>query len=325
MRNTISYSSEVLLVEGGTELKGSVRVSGSKNAALPIMFASMLTEETCRIRNVPDLLDVRNTCTLLKMLGVEIKREGESVALDGKGVRRWETPKEIVRRMRASILSMGPLLARFRRARVALPGGCSIGPRPIDQHLKFFSSAGASVLVKEGYVSLEIKKKKPVEFSFDIVTVTGTENALLYLSGVEGRSVLKNIALEPEVMDLVSVLTQMGARINVEGRTAVIEGRGELGGFEHRIIPDRIEAGTFMVAGAITGGEIVLEDVELSHMGAVVEKLEEAGISVEALKPSRVRVRRKGELKPLELKTSEYPGFPTDMQAQFMAMLDRKS
>ena len=321
MMNTTSYSSDAFLIEGGATLRGKVRVSGAKNASLPIIFSTILTKETCVIEDVPDLLDVKNACELIHLLGAEGDRLNGRVLIDPSGIDRYETPESIVKKMRASVLSMGPLLARFGRARVALPGGCSIGARPIDQHLKFFVSAGAQVLVKDGYVSIEVERKKPAEFEFELVTVTGTENALLYLSGVEGRSILKNIALEPEVIDLVEVLRKMGANIEIEGRTAVVEGSEELKGFHHRVIPDRIEAGTLMVASLLTGGEVELENVLPEHLGAVIGKLEEAGARLERLGADRLRVVKVGELKPLEIITEEYPGFPTDMQAQFMVML----
>ena len=319
--NTTSYSSDIFLVRGGAKLRGNVRVSGAKNASLPIMFATLLTREGCVVENVPKLLDVENAAELLERVGAKVDRLGDKLFIDPEDVRSWETPENIVKRMRASVLSMGPLLGRFGRVRVALPGGCSIGARPIDQHIKFFVSAGADVQVRNGYVNLEIKKRKKVSFRFDLITVTGTENALLYLSTVEGESVLENIALEPEVMDLVEVLNKMGASVEVEGRRAVVRGSPELKGFVHRVIPDRIEAGTLMVAAVITDGEIILEDVELQHMEAVVGKLLEAGARVENIGTGKVKVTRGSRMKPLDITTREYPGFPTDMQAQIMALL----
>lgn len=322
MMNTTLYSSDTFLVEGGSHLKGQVKISGAKNACLPIIFSTILTKETCLIEDVPDLLDVKNACELLHILGAEGCKPAEGkVLINTSDVKSYETPEEIVRKMRASVLSMGPLLARFGKARVALPGGCSIGARPIDQHLKFFVSAGAQVSVRDGYVNLEIERKKPTEFEFELITVTGTENALLYLSNVKGISILKNIAIEPEVIDLIDVLRKMGANIELEGRTAIIEGSEELRGFEHRVIPDRIEAGTLMVAAVLTEGEVELLNVIPKHLEAVIEKLERAGGEVQQIGKDRVRVRRREELKPLEIVTAEYPGFPTDMQAQFMAML----
>jgi len=308
--NTTSYSSETFLIEGGAKLRGRIKVSGAKNASLPIIFSTILTKELCSIEDVPDLLDVKNACELIHLLGAEGERSKGRVIIDPSGIHSYETPESIVRKMRASVLSMGPLLARFKKARVALPGGCSIGARPIDQHLKFFMSAGAQVLVKDGYVSIEVDKKRPTEFEFELVTVTGTENALLYLSSVEGRSILKNIALEPEVIDLVEVLRKMGAAIDIEGRTAIIEGRDELKGFHHRVIPDRIEAGTLMVASLLTEGEVELENVLPEHLARV-----------DVLGRDKLKVKKVADLKPLEIITEEYPGFPTDMQAQFMVML----
>ena len=319
--NTTLYSSDVFLVEGGARLRGTVRVSGAKNASLPIMFATLLTKEESVVENVPQLLDVENASRLLRMLGAQVERCGDKVVVSAERVRSFETPKEIVRRMRASVLSMGPLLGRFGRARVALPGGCSIGARPIDQHLKFFVNAGADVKVKDGYVNVEIEKKRGVRFRFDLITVTGTENALLYLSTVEEESLLENIAIEPEVMDLVEVLRKMGARIEVEGRRALVYGSSELGGFVHRVIPDRIEAGTLMVAAVLTDGDVILEGVDTGHMRIVLEKLSEAGAHITDLGGGRIRVGRGSKASPLEIITREYPGFPTDMQAQMMALL----
>ncbi len=321
MKNTISYSSDVLVVEGGAKLRGRVRVSGSKNASLPIIFSTILVRDLCTVEDVPDLLDVKSACELLQTLGAECSIEGNEIRIDPKGITSWETPEVIVRRMRASVLSMGPLLARFGRVRIALPGGCSIGARPIDQHLKFFVKAGGDVTVREGYVNIGIRKKRPCEFTFDVITVTGTENALLYLSSVDGKSILKNIALEPEVMDLIEVLRKMGAEIEVEGRTAVVRGSSDLTAFSHKVIPDRIEAGTLMVASVLTDGDVLLENVRLDHMEAVLKKLLETGADIKRTGNNKVRVRRGSNLKPLEIVTEEYPGFPTDMQAQFMALL----
>ncbi len=321
MMNTTLYSSDAFLVEGGVRLRGTVRVSGAKNASLPIMFATLLTKEESVVENVPQLLDVENASRLLSMLGAQVERCGDKVVINSERVKSFETPKEIVRRMRASVLSMGPLLGRFGRARVALPGGCSIGARPIDQHLKFFASAGAEVRVRDGYVNVEVGRKRGVRFRFDLITVTGTENALLYLSTVEEESCLENIAIEPEVIDLVNVLKKMGAHIEIEGRKALVYGSSELKGFVHSVIPDRIEAGTLMVAAVLTDGDVILEGVEPKHMKAVLEKLSEAGARIDNLGGGRVRVRKGSRTSPLEITTREYPGFPTDMQAQMMALL----
>ncbi len=317
--NITSYTSDALLIEGGTRLSGRVRVSGAKNASLPIIFATILTSDPCTVEDVPQLLDVKNACDLLLMLGAEAHRKGDSVLIDPSGISSHEAPPEIVRKMRASILSLGPLLARFGTARVALPGGCSIGARPIDQHLKFFAKAGADVSLKDGFIQVELKNKKPLEFSFELITVTGTENALLYLSSVEGRSILRNIALEPEVMDLVEVLRKMGAEIEIEGRTAVVRGSDYLKGFHHRVIPDRIEAGTLMVASLLTDGEVYLENTVPEHLGSVIDTLRSMGASIER-RDNALLVRGKAT-RPVDVYTSEFPGFPTDMQAQVMVLL----
>ncbi|ADC89993.1 UDP-N-acetylglucosamine1-carboxyvinyltransferase [Thermocrinis albus DSM 14484] len=321
MRDITSYVSDIFLIEGGKTLRGTVHVSGSKNASLPILMATLLTEEKCVIKRVPDLLDVRTTLELLTQLGADAEYENGTVTACASRSLQHITPDHLVRRMRASILVMGPLLARCGRAVVGMPGGCSIGVRAIDQHLKLFEKAGARVSIRHGYIHMEIDKINPVEYTFEVITVTGTENALMLLSKCERRSVLRNIALEPEVMDLVEVLRKMGASIEIDGRTAIIQGSDSLSGFEHTVIPDRIEAGTFMVGAVMTFGDVLLKDVRVDHLGAIMEKLKEAGATVEVINPTEVRVSmRKDRIAPLEISTAEYPGFPTDMQAQFMAM-----
>ncbi|GBC89040.1 UDP-N-acetylglucosamine 1-carboxyvinyltransferase [bacterium HR13] len=320
MKSITSYTSDYLVIEGGHRLVGKVRISGSKNASLPIMMSSLLTDDVCYIEDVPDLLDVRNTIELLQVFNVDVSYNQGKLRLDASKIKSFIAPDYIVRRMRASVLAMGPLLGRFGKAVVAMPGGCSIGVRAIDQHLKVFERGGARINIKHGYVHLEVDKIKPVEYTFEVVTVTGTENALMFLSRCEKRSILRNIAIEPEVMDLVEVLRSMGVSIEIDGRTAIVRGSRELKGFAHRVIPDRIEAGTFLVAGFITGGDIELENVRVDHLGSVIEKLREAGACVEA-SSDRIRVYSNGEgIKPLSISTSEYPGFPTDMQAQFTSM-----
>jgi UDP-N-acetylglucosamine 1-carboxyvinyltransferase len=321
MKNTTSYTSESLIIEGGYKLKGKVRISGSKNASLPIIMSTLLTHKPCEIEDVPDLLDVKNSVELLRLLGAEVMQSSTSLAVDASKVSSYIAPDHLVRRMRASVLAMGPLLARFKRAVVAMPGGCSIGVRAIDQHLKVFERAGAHIKVQHGYIHLELKDIKPVEYTFEVVTVTGTENALMFLSRCEKRSILRNIAIEPEVMDLIEVLRKMGADIQVEGRTAIIKGSSELRGFSHRVIPDRIEAGTFLVAGFMTKGDVELENVRVDHLGSIIEKLKEAGACIEVHAIDRIRVYSKvNSVMPLSISTLEYPGFPTDMQAQFMSM-----
>ena len=320
MTNTTLLSSEFLLVEGGKRLKGKVKISGSKNASLPIMMATLLTKEPCTVRNVPKLLDVKNAIELLEITGVNVKFEDHNLFAEAKELKSYIAPDHLVRRMRASILIAGPLLARLGKAVVGMPGGCSIGARLIDQHLKVFEKGGASINIRNGYLHMEVKKIKPVEHTFEVITVTGTENALMFLSRCDKRSILRNVALEPEVMDLVEVLRKMGVDIEVEGRTMVIRGNPELKGFEHTVIPDRIEAGTLAVAGFITGGDVILEGVRPEHMGSQLEKLREAGAVIEIIGLNKLRVIGKGKIYPLEISTSEYPGFPTDMQAQFMVL-----
>ena len=321
MKSITSYTSDFFVIRGGIPLRGSVKISGAKNSALPVLISTLLTSEKCLIHNVPDLLDIKHTLELLSYLGVNFQRQEGSVFIEASKVRGFEAPDELVRKMRASILVMGPLLARFGKAVVAMPGGCSIGVRAIDQHLKVFEKGGAHVQIRHGYVHLEAKSIKPVDFTFDVITVTGTENALMFLSMCEKRSVLRNIALEPEVMDLVEVLRKMGVEIEIHDRTAIIRGNRELLGFEHRIIPDRIEAGTFMIASLMTGGDVLLEGVNPSHLGSLIEKLKDAGANVEIVGVDKIRVSGGKGIRSVDVSTSEYPGFPTDMQAQFMACM----
>ncbi len=321
MKDITSYTSDYLVVEGGVPLKGRVRISGAKNSALPVLISTLLTQEPCTVENVPHLLDVKTTLELLRSLGASVEGKDGTVWVDASRVDRFYAPEVLVRRMRASILVMGPLLSRFGKAVVAMPGGCSIGVRAIDQHLKVFEKGGANISIRHGYIHLSADRIRPVEHTFDVITVTGTENALMFLSRCEKRSILRNIAIEPEVMDLVEVLRKMGVHIEVYERTAIIKGSEELRGFQHRVIPDRIEAGTFMVAGFVTGGDVILEDVRPEHMGSIMEKLRESGAIVETVDRHTIRVRSSGEILPLDISTREYPGFPTDMQAQFMAML----
>ncbi|WP_461829388.1 UDP-N-acetylglucosamine 1-carboxyvinyltransferase [Aquifex sp.] len=318
---TLSTYSDYFVIKGGRPLRGKVVISGAKNASLPILFATILSAKDCIISNVPDLLDVRNTLRLLENLGAKVFFSENKVFVDPSGIKEYKTDERIIRSMRASVLSMGPLLGRFGKAMVALPGGCSIGARPIDQHIKFFQAAGAKAEIKNGYVHLSLRKKKGVHFRFDLVTVTGTENAILYLSSVEEESVLENVALEPEVVDLLNALKKVGVEWELKGRTLRIKGKENPEGFTHSVIPDRIEAGTFMVGAVLTDGEVVLENACREHLGAVIRKLEEIGGSVQSLGNGKLKVFRKERLRPSVIETEVYPGFPTDMQAQFMALL----
>ncbi len=318
---TLSTYSDYFVIKGGRPLRGRVKISGAKNASLPILFATILSAKDCVVSNVPELLDVRNTLRLLENLGARVFFSDNRVFVDPSGIKEYKADERIIRSMRASVLSMGPLLGRFGKAVVALPGGCSIGARPIDQHIKFFKTAGAKAEIKNGYVHLSIKRKKGVHFKFDLVTVTGTENAILYLSSVEEESVLENIALEPEVIDLLNALRKVGVEWEIKGRTLKIKGKENPEGFTHSVIPDRIEAGTFMVGAVLTDGEVVLENVRAEHLKAVIRKLEEVGGGVENEENGKLRVYRREGLRPSVIETEVYPGFPTDMQAQFMALL----
>ncbi len=313
------------LISGGEPLVGEVVVSGAKNASLPILCASLLTGETLQVSNVPRLRDVATTVKLLRQMGVQIEHAGESVTLSAHSVERLEAPYDLVKTMRASILVLGPLLARFGEARVSLPGGCGIGARPVDQHIKGLQAMGAAIQIEQGYIIARAKRLKGARIVTDMVTVTGTENLMMAAVLADGETVLENAAREPEIVDLAEVLVAMGARIRGAGTDRiVIEGVARLGGAKHRVMPDRIETGTFLCAVAATGGDVTLRAARASSLDAVIEKLLEAGAGVESAEDwVRVRVPKtggKGRLKPVNIRTSEYPAFPTDMQAQFMAL-----
>jgi UDP-N-acetylglucosamine 1-carboxyvinyltransferase len=311
-----------LVIEGGSALRGEVSVSAAKNAALPALCASLLTSEPVVLANVPGLADVATTRSLLERLGAEL-----SAGPDGATIIRvprlasHEAPYELVSTMRASVLVLGPLLARAGMARVALPGGCAIGVRPIDQHLKGFQKLGAEIAIQNGYVEARASRLKGARITSDLVTVTGTENLMMAAVLAEGTTVLENAAREPEVADLARLLTSMGARIQGAGTGRIeIDGVPELGGARHRIIPDRIEAGTLLVAGAITGGDVTITEAAPRHLGATLATLEECGATVSV---DGDRVRCQGPERPLaaDVITSPFPAFATDMQAQFMALL----
>ncbi len=311
-----------IVVEGGRRLEGSVPISGAKNAALPILAASLLTDGTCRFTNVPDLQDIRSILQLLQSLGVRAERQADTVILNAASLASSEAPYDLVRKMRASILVLGPLLARLQHARVSLPGGCAIGARPINLHLKGLALLGAEIDLQHGYVDARAKRLKGAEIYFDTVSVTGTENILMAAVLAEGVTVLRNAAREPEVVALAEVLNQMGARIEGAG-TAVIKvvGVDELHSVETAIIPDRIEAGTFMVAAALTAGDVTLTDCEIEHLGAVRDKLVQAGARVEQTSGGGIRIQGRRRIDSLDIRTQTYPGFPTDMQAQFMVLM----
>ncbi|MDY0309281.1 MAG: UDP-N-acetylglucosamine 1-carboxyvinyltransferase [Castellaniella sp.] len=310
-----------LLIQGGRPLHGEIAISGAKNAALPILCASLLTADPLELDNVPALRDIGTTLTLLQRMGVRAERGAEShVRLQADQVTSQEAPYELVKTMRASILVLGPLLARFGQARVSLPGGCAIGQRPVDQHIKGLAAMGARIHIEHGFVVAEAARLRGANILTDMVTVTGTENLLMAATLAEGRTVLENAACEPEIIDLANVLIAMGAHIEGHGTDRiVIEGVERLHGASHRIVPDRIEAGTFLCAVAATGGDITLRQVDPDTLGAVLDKLRDAGLDI-TTGPDWIRARMTGRPRATGFRTSEYPGFPTDMQAQLMAL-----
>ena len=310
-----------LEIDGGTPLRGSVRVSAAKNAVLPALAASLLTEEPVRLTNVPDLVDVRTMVRLIQTLGATVRREPGELVSQVVRVTNDVAPYDLVSTMRASVLVLGPLVARHGTARVALPGGCAIGVRPIDQHLKGLARLGAEIAIESGYVVARASRLKGARIATDLVTVTGTENLMMAAALAEGTTVIENAAREPEIVDLATLLGAMGARIHGAGSARVeIEGVIELGGATHRVIPDRIEAGTLIVAGAITGGDVTVTDLVPEHLSALIAKLDECGVALE-VGPASVRVRGLERPRAANVTTSPFPGFPTDMQAQVMTLL----
>jgi UDP-N-acetylglucosamine 1-carboxyvinyltransferase len=323
---SISHSTEwhvdQLLIRGGKTLHGDVEVSGAKNAALPLMAAALLTEEPLRLSNVPRLMDVRTMSRLLRHIGVEITGDGTpNVTLQARGTLRAEAPYDLVKTMRASVVVLGPLVARHGRARVSLPGGCAIGPRPINLHLMGLERLGATIRLVEGYVEAEAPYLTGARVAFDMQTVTGTENLMMAAVLARGTTVLENAACEPEVVDLADLLNAMGAKIEGAGtQTVTIQGVPALAGASHRTIPDRIETGTFAMAAAITGGDVTIRGCRPEHLEAVLSKLEETGARIEAGLET-LRVVSRGRTKAVNVRTQPFPGFATDMQAQMMALM----
>jgi UDP-N-acetylglucosamine 1-carboxyvinyltransferase len=311
-----------LKVTGGNRLAGAVRISGAKNSALPAMAASLLTADELILENIPLVNDIFTTRRLLRELGVRVEFEADHTArLRAEEIRSCEAPYDLVKTMRASVLVLGPLLARTGRARVSLPGGCAIGARPINLHIKGFEKLGARVKTEHGYVEAAAEGLVGAEVLFDKISVTGTENLMMAAVLAEGRTVIQNAAREPEVVDLAELLVKMGAKIEGAGTSTIaIEGVRKLAGTRHRIIPDRIEAGTFLVAGAITGSELELRDANPGHLSSVVDRLRDAGVTID-IGNGYMRVRGSGELQSVDVGTKEYPGFATDMQAQYMALM----
>jgi len=310
-----------LAITGGTPLQGEVRVSGAKNAALPILCAALLTSEPLVLTNVPKLNDVRTMRSLLAQMGVRAEGDDGALTLSAATIDWPLAPYEMVKTMRASILALGPLLARCGEARVSLPGGCAIGLRPVDQHIKGLQAMGAEIDLDHGYIDARAKRLSGANFVFDVVTVTGTENLLMAATLAAGTTVLDNAAREPEVVDLADCLNAMGARITGAGTDRiVIEGVSRLSGATHAVMPDRIETGTFLVAAAATGGDVALTGARPDTLGAVLDKLAEAGVAA-TIDGSTIRIQRNGRLRSVSMRTAPYPGFPTDMQAQLMALM----
>lgn len=309
------------IIEGGSKLSGTVKISSAKNAVLPVIAASLLTEAECIIEDAPELEDVRVMKEVLLSLGAKVSCEANSIKIDAAPINSFEAPYDLVRKMRASFLVMGPLLARKGKARISMPGGCAIGSRPIDLHLKGFASLGAEIELGHGFVEARCEKLKGTTIYLDFPSVGATENIMMAATLAEGQTVVENAAKEPEIIDLANFLNSMGAHIRGAGTDLIkIEGVKQLKGISYTVIPDRIETGTFLVAGAITGGNILLENVVSEHLKPVIAKLIECGAQI-IEEPEGLRVIGDGRPLSSDVKTLPYPGFPTDMQAQIMAFL----
>ena len=309
-----------LIIQGGASLAGEVRISGAKNAALPILCASLLTADTLALENVPHLNDISTMLNLLQQMGVSTQVEGESVELTAAHLSHLVAPYEMVKTMRAAILVLGPMLARAGGAKVSLPGGCAIGLRPVDQHIKGLQAMGAEIEIEHGYIHAKAKQLTGTHIIMDIVTVTGTENLMMAATLAEGTTVLENAACEPEVADLANCLIAMGARIHGAGTDLItIEGVETLHGASYRVMPDRIETGTFLVAAAASGGEVHLRETRSDTLDAVLDKLLEAGAAIESGE-DWIHLKMNNPLKSVNFRTAPYPAFPTDMQAQFMVL-----
>lgn len=309
-----------LLITGGYRLNGEINISGAKNAALPILCAGLLTADDLVLQNVPSLQDVSTMLTLLRQMGLSVTQENGVVTLNGGAINKLEAPYDMVKTMRASILVLGPLLARFGEAKVSLPGGCAIGSRPVDQHIKGLQAMGAEITIEAGYIHAKAKRLKGTRVVTDMITVTGTENLLMAATLADGETVLENAAREPEVTDLAHLLVAMGAKIEGIGTDRlVIQGVERLHGASHAVIADRIETATFLCAVAATGGDITLKNTRSDILDVAIDKLREAGVILTS-GPDWIRAQMGARPKAVSFRTTEYPGFPTDMQAQFMAM-----
>jgi UDP-N-acetylglucosamine 1-carboxyvinyltransferase len=311
---------DLLRITGGHRLNGDISISGAKNAALPILCAGLLTAGDLELTNVPGLHDVKTILKILAQTGLTVARDGDKVTLNGSKIDTLEAPYELVKTMRASILVLGPLLARFGEAKVSLPGGCAIGSRPVDQHIMGLRALGAEISIEGGYIYAKCAKLKGARIVTDMITVTGTENLLMAATLAEGETILENAAREPEVTDLANLLVAMGAKIEGIGTDRlVIQGVPALHGAKHAVISDRIEAATFLCAVAATGGDIQLTNTRTDIMDVALDKLRELGLQL-TVGQNTIRARMDGRPKPVTFRTTEYPGFPTDMQAQFMAV-----
>lgn len=311
-----------ILVTGGEKLEGNIRVNGAKNTALPILAAALLAKGEGVLEEIPNLTDVDTICEVLQRLGAKVKKNGQGVvSINADGLNSCEAPYDLVRKMRASFYVMGPLLARLGQAKVSLPGGCAIGSRPIDLHLKGFAALGAEIITDHGYVEARAKSLKGAKIYLDFPSVGATENIMMAATLAKGTTIIENVAKEPEIVDLANYLNAMGAKVRGAGTDVIkIEGVDELHGVTYSVIPDRIEAGTFMVAAAITQGDVLIENVLFDHLKPVTAKLRETGVRV-LEDGSGIRVTGKKRCKAVNIKTLPYPGFPTDMQAQAMALM----
>lgn len=309
-----------LAIRGGTPLRGEVRISGAKNAALPIMCAGLLTAEPLHLSNLPDLHDVGTMRKLLQQMGMAAETAPGEITFRGDKIDQWEAPYDMVKTMRAAILVLGPLVARFGDARVSLPGGCAIGSRPVDLHIKGLQAMGAEITIEHGYIHAKAARLKGARIFFDLVSVTGTENLMMAATLADGVTVLENAAREPEVVDLANCLRAMGAKISGDGSdTITVTGVDTLHGASHRIMPDRIESGTFLVAAAATGGRITLRETRADILDTVLEKLTEVGAQIK-IEGSSIHLDMHGRPRAVNVRTAPHPAFPTDMQAQFMAL-----
>jgi len=310
-----------IIIEGGNPLKGTVTISGAKNAALPAIAACLLTGGWHHLDNVPHLKDIVTIKSIMSKLGVEFRDNKGSLEVNSDNLNNYETPYELVKTMRASILLLGPLLARYGKARISLPGGCAIGARPINLHLKALSAMGVEMFLDQGYINAQVDRLKGADIFFGTPTVTGTENIMMAAVTASGQTILRNAAKEPEIQDLINMLRSMGADIEGDGTdTIVINGVESLRPARHTIIPDRIEAGTFMIAATITKGDIEIESCRPQHLGALIEKLESAGAAIKT-KGECISIKGPDTIESVDIRTTPFPGFPTDLQAQFMSLM----